>query len=150
MLSALINAKAPPINSRRVGDVKVDLLLPRTFSTQVQELSRKQSRVARAPTPTNTASLWALYTPRGRGRPRHTFKRRTMSFMPIPPEIKGQKYISLASFRKNGNPVYTPIWFGEKDDKLYVMTRSDSGKYKRIRNNPKVGIAPCTMRGKIT
>jgi uncharacterized protein len=31
-----------------------------------------------------------------------------------------------------------------------VMTRSDSGKYKRIRNNPKVRIAPCTMRGKIT
>ena len=70
--------------------------------------------------------------------------------MPIPPEITGQKYISLASFRKNGNPVHTPVWFGEKDDKLYVMTRSDSGKYKRIRNNPKVRIAPCTMRGKIT
>ena len=70
--------------------------------------------------------------------------------MPIPPEITGQKYMSLASFRKNGNPVHTPIWFGEKNDKLYVMTRSDSGKYKRIRNNPKVKIAPCTIRGKIT
>ena len=70
--------------------------------------------------------------------------------MPIPPAIKGQKYISLASFRKNGNPVYTPIWFGEENDKLYVMTRSDSGKYKRIRNNPKVRMAPCKMRGKIT
>ena len=30
------------------------------------------------------------------------------------------------------------------------MTRSDSGKYKRIRNNPEVRIAPSTMRGKIT
>ncbi len=70
--------------------------------------------------------------------------------MPIPPEIAGQKYISLASFRKSGDAVRTPVWFGEKDDKLYVMTRSDSGKYKRIRNNPKVRIAPCTMRGKIT
>jgi hypothetical protein len=70
--------------------------------------------------------------------------------MPIPLEITGQKYMSLASFRKNGNPVYTPIWFGEENDKLYVMTRSDSGKYKRIRNNSKVKIAPCTMRGKIT
>jgi general stress protein 26 len=56
--------------------------------------------------------------------------------MAVPSEIKGQKYISLASFRKNGDPVHTPVWFGEKDDKLYVMTRSDSGKYKRIRNNP--------------
>ncbi len=70
--------------------------------------------------------------------------------MPIPPEIRDQKYVSLASFRKNGAAVSTPVWFGEKDGKLYVMTRSDSGKYKRIRNNPQVRIAPCTMRGKIT
>jgi len=69
--------------------------------------------------------------------------------MPVPPEIKGQKYTALATFRKNGTPVRTPVWFGEKDDKLYVMTRSDSGKYKRIKNNPQVRIAPCTMRGKI-
>jgi PPOX class probable F420-dependent enzyme len=70
--------------------------------------------------------------------------------MPIPAEIRGRKYISLITFRKNGDAVPTPVWFGEKDDKLYVMTRSDSGKYKRIRNNPKVRIAPCTARGKIT
>lgn len=70
--------------------------------------------------------------------------------MPIPPEIQGQKYISLTSFRKSGAAVATPVWFGEQDDKLYVMTRSDSGKYKRIRNNPQVRVAPCTIRGKIT
>ena len=70
--------------------------------------------------------------------------------MPIPPQIRGRKYIALISFRKNGDPVSTPVWFGEKDDKLYVMTRSDSGKYKRIRNNSQVRIAPCTVRGKIT
>ena len=70
--------------------------------------------------------------------------------MPIPGEIQGQKYISLATFRKSGAPVLTPVWFGEQDDKLYVMTRSDSGKYKRLRSNPQVRIAPCTLRGKIT
>jgi PPOX class probable F420-dependent enzyme len=69
--------------------------------------------------------------------------------MPIPPEIHGQKHISLATFRKNGTDVWTPVWFGEGDDKLYVMTRSDSGKYKRLRNNPQLRVAPCTMRGKI-
>jgi PPOX class probable F420-dependent enzyme len=69
--------------------------------------------------------------------------------MAIPSEIHGQKYISLASFRKNGVAVYTPIWFAEANGLLYVMTNSKSGKYKRIRNNPKVKIAPCTMRGKI-
>jgi PPOX class probable F420-dependent enzyme len=70
--------------------------------------------------------------------------------MAIPPEIHGQKYITLASFRKSGAAVYTPLWFGEDGAKLYVMTRSDSGKYKRIRNNPRVRIAACTLRGNIT
>ena len=69
---------------------------------------------------------------------------------PIPPELQGQKYISLASFRKNGAAVRTPVWFAEENGKLYVMTRSDSGKYKRIRNHPEVRIAPSTMRGKVT
>jgi uncharacterized protein len=68
----------------------------------------------------------------------------------IPAAIQGQKYISLTTFRKSGIPVATPVWFGEQDGKLYVMTRSDMGKTKRIRNNPQVRVAPCTIRGKIT
>ncbi len=71
-------------------------------------------------------------------------------FMAIPPEIQGQKYICVTTFPKSGVPVRTPVWFGEADGKLYVMTRRDSGKYKRLRNNPQVRIAPCTMRGRIT
>jgi PPOX class probable F420-dependent enzyme len=70
--------------------------------------------------------------------------------MPVPPEIHGQKYISLITFRRTGAAVPTPVWFGEKDGKVYVMTRADSGKYKRIRNNSQVRIAPSTMRGKLT
>jgi PPOX class probable F420-dependent enzyme len=70
--------------------------------------------------------------------------------MTIPLEVRNQKYISLVTFRKNGDAVRTPVWFGEKDGKLYVMTGRDTGKYKRIRNNPRVRIAPCTIRGKIT
>jgi uncharacterized protein len=70
--------------------------------------------------------------------------------MPIPHEIRQQRYISLITFRKNGVPVPTPVWFGELNGRLYVMTRTISGKYKRIRNNPQVSIAPCTMRGKVT
>jgi len=68
----------------------------------------------------------------------------------IPSEIHGQRYISLATFRKNGVAVYTPIWFAEDNGRLCFMTSSKSGKFKRIRNNPRVKIAPCTMRGKIT
>jgi PPOX class probable F420-dependent enzyme len=68
----------------------------------------------------------------------------------IPPEIHGQRYLSLATFRKTGVAVYTPIWFAEDNGKLYFMTSSKLWKYKRIRNNPQVKIAPCTIRGKIT
>lgn len=68
----------------------------------------------------------------------------------IPADIRGQRYISLATFRKNGTAVYTPVWFAEENGHLYVMTSGKSGKCKRIRNNPQVKIAPCTMRGKIT
>ena len=70
--------------------------------------------------------------------------------MTIPKEIRGQKYISLTTFRKNGLAVNTPVWFAENDEKLYVKTRNDSGKYKRIRNTPQVKVTACTMRGKIT
>jgi uncharacterized protein len=69
---------------------------------------------------------------------------------PIPAQIHRQKYISLTTFRKTGVGVATPVWFGEEDGKLYVMTRSDMGKTKRIRNNPQVKVAPCTIRGKVT
>ncbi len=68
----------------------------------------------------------------------------------IPDSIRGQKYISLTTLRKNGAGVATPVWFGEENGKLYVMTRSDMGKTKRIRNNPQVKVAPCTVRGKVS
>jgi PPOX class probable F420-dependent enzyme len=67
-----------------------------------------------------------------------------------PSAITGQKYISLTTFRKTGAAIATPVWFGEDGGKLYVMTRGDMGKTKRIRNNPQVKVAPSTIRGKVT
>jgi PPOX class probable F420-dependent enzyme len=65
-------------------------------------------------------------------------------------QLQGQKYVSLATFRRNGQEVRTPVWFAEQAGKLYVMTRSDSGKFKRIRNQPQIRLAACTARGKVT
>lgn len=70
--------------------------------------------------------------------------------MAIPAELHDRKYISLATFRKTGVAVRTPVWFCEENGKLFVFTNPKSGKVKRIRNNPKVRIAPCTIRGRIT
>ncbi len=68
--------------------------------------------------------------------------------MPAFDSLRRQSYIDLVTYRKSGAPVHTPVWFAEHDGKLYVMTRSDSGKAKRIRNNPRVEVAPSSMRGK--
>ena len=62
-------------------------------------------------------------------------------------QFAGEKYINLETYRKNGQGVRTPVWFIESDGILYVRTSDDTGKYKRIRNNPSVQIAPCDMRG---
>ena len=63
--------------------------------------------------------------------------------------LAGEKYINLETYRKNGRGVRTPVWFVESSSILYVRTSDDTGKYKRIRNNPSVQIAPCDMRGSI-
>ena len=67
--------------------------------------------------------------------------------------LAGEKYINLETYRKNGRGVRTPVWFVESssgDNRiLYVRTSDDTGKYKRIRNNPSVQIAQCDMRGSV-
>ena len=69
----------------------------------------------------------------------------------------GQKYLNLETFKKSGDGVKTPVWFAAEpsakldssDAKLYVYTIGVSGKVKRIRNNSRVRIAPCDMRGRL-
>ena len=60
-----------------------------------------------------------------------------------------QNYLSLETFRKTGQGVPTPVWFAESNGVLYITTVDNSGKVKRIRNNVRVRIAPCDMRGSI-
>ncbi len=61
----------------------------------------------------------------------------------------GQKYISLETLRKSGQAVATPVWFVEAGGVLYVYSLAESGKIKRIRNNARVRIAPCDVRGRV-
>ncbi len=63
-------------------------------------------------------------------------------------QLVGQKHLAIESYRKNGEPVRTPVWFIERNGTLFVRTDSDTGKVKRIRRNPRIRIAPCTIRGK--
>jgi PPOX class probable F420-dependent enzyme len=65
--------------------------------------------------------------------------------------LRGQKYCLLVSFRKSGEPVPTPVWFGlDAEDRLYVRTEADAAKVRRIRADARVRVAPATARGKPT
>jgi len=61
----------------------------------------------------------------------------------------GQRYLNLESFKRDGTPVQTPVWFAEEHSVLYVYTLANAGKVKRIRRNPRIRLAPCTMRGTV-
>lgn len=66
-------------------------------------------------------------------------------------DIAPSKYVSLTTFRRNAEPVRTPVWIapGERDHALYVFTGAGTGKIRRIQRNPRVELAPCTFRGRI-
>ena len=64
-------------------------------------------------------------------------------------QFGGQKYISLETFKKNGQGVKTPAWFVLHENAFYLYTEADAGKVKRIRNNPRVRVAVCNIRGDI-
>ena len=63
--------------------------------------------------------------------------------------LKGEKYINLETFKKNGNGVKTPVWFAHDGDGIVFFTDSRSWKVKRLRRNDKVRIAACGYRGKV-
>lgn len=60
------------------------------------------------------------------------------------------RYISLTTFRQTGAAVATPVWFVQMGSTLYVFSDATAGKVKRIRNNPRVRFAACTVRGAVT
>lgn len=61
-----------------------------------------------------------------------------------------ERYISLATFRKSGKAVSTPVWCALAGGRFYVFTEGTSGKVKRLRNGSRIRVAPCTATGKVT
>ena len=59
-----------------------------------------------------------------------------------------QKYINLETYKKDGTPIRTPVWFVIDNHLIYVITRDSTGKVKRLRNNHDVRIVSCSFKGK--
>ena len=53
----------------------------------------------------------------------------------------------LTTYRRDGTPVGTPVNIAVDGNRAFVRTWDTAGKFKRIRNNPMVEIAPSTFRG---
>ena len=64
-------------------------------------------------------------------------------------QFEGEKYLNVETYRKTGQAVATPVWFAQDGGLVYIYSLADAGKVKRIRNNPRVRVAPCDMRGKL-
>ncbi|MEM7130971.1 MAG: PPOX class F420-dependent oxidoreductase [Chloroflexota bacterium] len=63
-------------------------------------------------------------------------------------EICNAQYVSLETFRKNGQGVKTPIWQACEKGKLYMWTDAKSWKIKRLRNNSRVNVCKSDSQGK--
>ena len=61
-----------------------------------------------------------------------------------------KKYISLVTFRNSGERVPTAVWFakfGDSANTYGVITETNAGKVKRIRNNANIEVQVCDIKG---
>jgi PPOX class probable F420-dependent enzyme len=64
-------------------------------------------------------------------------------------ELRNFRQAIVVTYRRSGEPMPTPVNHAVSDDgKLYFRSEPHVGKMKRIRNNPRVLVVPCTFRGK--
>ncbi len=59
----------------------------------------------------------------------------------------GEEYALVVTFRRTGQPMPTPMWFGLLNGRVYVESLADAGKVKRLQHSRQVRVAPCNLRG---
>lgn len=57
-------------------------------------------------------------------------------------------YCLVATYKRDGTTIPTPIWFAVADGQLYFRTAADASKIRRIRATPTVRLAACDARGR--
>lgn len=71
--------------------------------------------------------------------------------VPITPsDIAAARYVSLVTFKRNGDEVATAVWIAPADGKHYVFSAGEAWKVKRLRHTPRVRLALCTGTGRVT
>lgn len=62
--------------------------------------------------------------------------------------LQGHQFINLTTYRRNGQPVITTVWFAHDGDRIVGTTQQQAGKIKRLRHTPAVSLTPSTFDGK--
>lgn len=65
----------------------------------------------------------------------------------VPRALSEARYIALTTYRRDGRAVTTPVWPVVVGSRLLVGTIGGSGKVKRLRNDPRIRLAPCNASG---
>ena len=62
-----------------------------------------------------------------------------------------EKYINLATQKRDGSFVNTPVWFAKDNTNniYFIFSAGEAGKVKRIKNFSKVKVATCNYQGNL-
>lgn len=63
-------------------------------------------------------------------------------------DLAGCEYVLLTTYTKDGTAKPTPVWAAPDGDALVVTTTDSTWKVKRVRNQPRVTLAACDVRGR--
>ncbi len=63
--------------------------------------------------------------------------------------LSDEKFVSLATFKRDGQPVATPMWIVDDGNGLCLWTPAEAAKVKRVRRNPRVTLSACGRTGKV-
>jgi len=62
--------------------------------------------------------------------------------------LTNARYISLATWRRNGKEVRTPVWFAAtNEDTFFCFSAASAGKVKRLRHSSRARVTSCDARG---
>ncbi len=64
-------------------------------------------------------------------------------------DIDRARYISLTTFTSDGRPKATPVWVTGTGGTYLFYTGQTAWKTRRLRNDPRVEVRVCDMRGRV-
>lgn len=64
-------------------------------------------------------------------------------------DIGDAKFVSMTTYKRNGDAVATPMWLARDGAQLVMWTPEDAWKVKRLRRDPRVTLQESNRTGKV-